>query len=122
MSTNDFGNTKFSANKKEQTPLSQSTPVPQQTPLNQSSTLSKPKKYKKYAVSEYLPLFSTTNRSNAYPNLPNKRCTYYREIEISYDVNSAVMTVTSLEDIKVSYHSLEEIVLLEELMIQFEFE
>ncbi len=32
------------------------------------------------------------------------------------------MTVTSLEDMKVSYHSLEEIVLLEELMIQFEFE
>ena len=44
------------------------------------------------------------------------------DMEISYDMNSAVLTVSSLEDKKVSYHNLDEIVLVEDLMVQFEFE
>ena len=108
----NLANTTFSGVKNQVTQPSLPIQTPQQSPLNQSSTLSKQRKYKKYGVSEYLPIFSSTDKSNSYSNIPNKRCTYYREIEMSYDINSAVIIVTSLEDMKVSYYSLEEIAML----------
>lgn len=68
------------------------------TPTKSKVKYQKPtKRSRKYLVSEYLPLPNTSNRLTFASSTPSaKRCTYYREIEISYDVDSAVMTVTSL--------------------------
>lgn len=68
------------------------------TPTKSNVKYQKPtKRSRKYLVSEYLPLLNTSNRLTfASSTSSAKRCTYYREIEISYDVDSAVMTVTSL--------------------------